>query len=148
MANKSVLCPWFGILYPRRHGRRLKEESLCRLSSGPTSCSPKFKDRKTLRRSIVRSSPRTNTRQPQIFEPEFFLQLGDLGLGFCQLRSKAAMQPTTSSGTASGGDHRRAGQRDRVEDGGLDVLRPVLRKRDPRCFGCQNCLRGELLLSA
>ena len=146
--EKRTLTAFVHTLHPRGHSRRLKEEALCRLSSGPTSCSPQFKDRKTLQRSVVRSSPRTNTCHPQIFEPEFFLELGSLSFGFGQFGLKAAMHPTISRGTASSHDDRSARERNRMEDRGLDVLRPVFRKRDLRCFLCQNCLLGELALSA
>jgi hypothetical protein len=90
----------------------------------------------------------THTRHPQIFEPEFFLELGGLTFGIDEFGSEAGMNATTRGCTASGGDDRRARERNRVEDGGLDVLRPVFRKRDLRCFLCQNCLPSESALSA
>ena len=90
----------------------------------------------------------THTRHPQIFEPEFFLELGGLTFGIDEFGSEAGMNATTRGCTASGGDDCRARERNRVEDGGLDVLRPVFRKRDLRCFRCQNRLPSESALSA
>jgi len=69
----------------------------------------------------VRPSPGSRPFPARILDVKLLPKKDDLGVGLLELGA----EPTTTGGPAAGVRENNAGQGDRVQDAGLDVLRPL-----------------------
>ena len=121
--------PWLiDTPHPMKKRLQVDQEDSGRLLQVPTPSGAELENSHPLDRGVVRPAFRAGPRPSAILNKEFFPKECDLG-------SRLVKLGVMADRTTAGDSHDDTGQRDGVQDPGLDVARPLPGQADRRTIG-------------